>query len=75
MSGTKTQRSRPSDGKRVKLLRIFAGKYAMSVQDVARNLRMSKRNAWRYLSRLEAEGIVYLRYRQGRNYYSLTRKL
>jgi uncharacterized membrane protein len=50
-------------------------KYAMSVQDVARILRMSKRNAWRYITRLEQEGLIYLRYRQGFNYYSLKRKL
>lgn len=53
----------------------MAGKYAMSVADVARNLRLSERSAWRYISRLEAEGLIYLRYRQRLNYYSLKRKL
>lgn len=67
------ERSRPSDGIRRKLLRIMAGKYAMSVKDVARNLRISDRHAWRFISRLEAEGLVYLRYRQRFNYYSLRR--
>ena len=46
-------------------------KYAMSVKDVARNLRISDRQAWRYISRLEVQGLIYLRYRQRFNYYSL----
>jgi predicted ArsR family transcriptional regulator len=46
-------------------------KYAMSVKDVARNLRISDRHAWRYISKLEAQGLIYLRYRQRFNYYSL----
>jgi predicted ArsR family transcriptional regulator len=66
-------RSRPSDGIKRKLLRLMQSKYAMSVKDVARNLRISDRHAWRYISRLEAEGLIYLRYRQRFNYYSLRR--
>ena len=66
-------RTKPSDGKTRKLLRIMQGKYAMSVVDVARNLKTSRRNAWRYISKLEAEGKIYLRYRQRLNYYSLRR--
>jgi Mn-dependent DtxR family transcriptional regulator len=49
------------------------GKYAMSVHDVARNLKISPRHAWRFINRLEAEGLIYLRYRQRFNYYSLRR--
>ena len=67
------ERSRASEGKRRRLLRIIAGKYAMSVRDVARNLRITQRHAWRYISELEAEGKIYLRYRQKFNYYSLRR--
>jgi len=67
------ERSRPSDGIKRKLLRLMQSKYAMSVKDVARNLRISDRHAWRYISRLEAEGLIYLRYRQRFNYYSLRR--
>lgn len=67
------QRSRPSDGIKRKLLKLLQGKYAMSVKDVARNLRISDRHAWRYISSLEAEGEIYLRYRQRFNYYSLRR--
>jgi predicted ArsR family transcriptional regulator len=46
-------------------------KYAMSVKDVARNLRISDRHAWRFISKLEAQGLIYLRYRQRFNYYSI----
>lgn len=45
----------------------------MSVKDVARNLRISDRQAWRYIARLLAEDKIYLRYRQQNNYYSLRR--
>ena len=69
-----TTRTRPSDGKTRKLLRIMEGKFAMSVVDVARNLKTSKRNAWRYISKLEADGCIYLRYRQRLNYYSIRRE-
>jgi DNA-binding Lrp family transcriptional regulator len=50
------------------------GKFAMSVVDVARNLKVSRRNAWRYISKLEADGLIYLRYRQRLNYYSIRRE-
>lgn len=64
-------RSRPSDGVTRKLLRLMQSKYAMSVKDVARNLRISDRHAWRFISKLEAQGLIYLRYRQRFNYYSI----
>lgn len=67
-------RSKPTDGTQRKLMRIMSGKYAMSVMDVARNLRISERHAWRFLAALEERGVIYLRYRYRRNYYSLTRK-
>jgi len=66
-------RAKPTDGTARKLLRIMHGKYAMSVHDVARNLKISPRHAWRFINRLEAEGLIYLRYRQRFNYYSLRR--
>ncbi len=66
-------RSRPTDGTTRKLLRIMQGKYAMSVLDVARNLKISERHAWRFIDRLVNEGKIYLRYRHQRNYYSLRR--
>ena len=67
----RTMRSRPTDGTTRKLLRIMQGKYAMSVLDVARNLRISERHAWRFIDRLVNEGKIYLRYKQQRTYYSL----
>jgi len=70
------QRSKPTDGTARRLKRIWDGKYAMSVRDVARNLHISERHAWRFISKLEEEDVIYLRYRQNRyNYYSLKRKL
>lgn len=69
----KKPRSKPTDGTTVRLTRILKGKYAVSVKDVARILRISQRHAWRFISRLEAEGVIELRYRQRHNYYSVRR--
>jgi predicted ArsR family transcriptional regulator len=69
----KKPRSKPTDGTTVRLTRILRGKYAVSVKDVARILRISDRHAWRFISRLEAEGVIELRYRQRYNYYSVRR--
>lgn len=69
----RTMRSRPTDGTTRKLLRIWQGRYAMCVDDVARNLRISERHAWRFIQRLLDEDKIYLRYRQRKNYYSLRR--
>jgi predicted ArsR family transcriptional regulator len=66
-------RSKPTDGTTVRLMRILKGKYAVSVKDVARILHISDRHAWRFISRLEAEGVIELRYRQRYNYYSIRR--
>jgi len=67
-------RSRPTDGTARRLTRILTGKYAVSIKDVARLLGVSHRHAERYVSRLQAEGIIFLRYRQQRyNYYSIRR--
>lgn len=63
-------------GKAKRLLRIFHGRYAMCVADVARALRISERQAWRYITRLYNEKLIYPRYRQHRYiYYSVRRKL
>lgn len=73
LSTGRIARSRPSDGTTRKLLRIMQGRYAMCVDDVARNLRISERHAWRFIQRLLDEEKIYLRYRQRKNYYSLRR--
>jgi hypothetical protein len=69
----KPPRSRPTDGTTARLTRILKGKYAVSVKDIARLLRISERHAWRFISRLEAQGVIELRYRQRYNYYSVRR--
>jgi|APCry1669189534_1035231.scaffolds.fasta_scaffold02924_7 biotin operon repressor len=67
-------RSKPTDGTARRLTAKLQGKYAVSVKDVARLLGISDRHAERYISRLQAEGIIFLRYRQRRyNYYSIRR--
>lgn len=66
-------RARPSDAKLVRLTRVLQGKYAVSVKDVARIMRVSHRQAQRYVARLQEENIIFLKYRQRYNYYALRR--
>lgn len=68
-------RSKPSDGKARRLLRLFGGKYALSSKEVSKFLRVGQRQAERYLARLHDAGLIYQRYRQYYYiYYSLIRK-
>lgn len=69
-------RSKPSDGKLLRLKRRMETRYALSVRDMARLLRVGERQARRYVARLLAEDAIFLRYRYcGFHYYSLRRKL
>ena len=67
-------RACPSDAKLVRLARILQGKYAVSVKDVARIMRVSHRQAHRYVARLQEQGIIFLKYRKRYNYYAIERK-
>jgi predicted ArsR family transcriptional regulator len=63
------------DGKALRLKRKFKEKYAMSVKDVCRFLRVGERQARRYIARLESEGAIYVRYKvDGFYHYSHKRK-
>lgn len=68
-------RSKPTDGTARRIVRAMGELYAVSKQDVADMFGISLRHANRFISRLEAEKIIYLRYRQNRfYYYSLTKR-
>jgi len=67
-------RSKPSDGVALRVERLLDGQYALCAHSIARRLHMSKRSAWRYITKLLDDGIIYPRYNErGRNYFSLTR--
>ena len=67
-------RARPSDGKLVRLTRVLESKYALSIRDVARIMRVSRATAVRYMTRLEEAGVVFVKYKQRRyNYYAIRR--
>ena len=67
-------RARPSDGKLVRLTRVLETKYALSIRDVARIMRVSRATAVRYMTRLEEAGVVFVKYKQRRyNYYAIRR--
>jgi predicted ArsR family transcriptional regulator len=67
-------RTRPSDGKLVRLTRVLETKYALSIRDVARIMRVSRATAVRYMTRLEEAGVVFVKYKQRRyNYYAIRR--
>jgi len=68
------QRAKPSNGKKVRLIRVMEGKYAVNIKDVARLMRLRLRQARYYVSVLTKEGRIYVRYKQDRyNYYALRR--
>ena len=70
------ERSKPSDGKVLRLKRRMETRYALSLKDIARFLRVSERQARRYVARLLEEDAIFLRYRYcGFHYYSIRRKL
>lgn len=67
-------RSKPTDGKMVRLTRLLETRYAVSVRDVARIMKVSHITAMRYVIRLQNEGVIFLKYRQRRfNYYAIRR--
>lgn len=67
-------RSRPTDGLARRLLRWMRKEYAVSKPDVMKRFGFEERQARRYLNRLEQEGAIYPRYRDGSVYYSIERK-
>lgn len=68
-------RKRPTDAYRTRLLRRLQTRFAMSSAEVMEMFGSSRSTAWRMLQRLQDEGLIYLRYRDGSQYYSLKRKL
>jgi predicted ArsR family transcriptional regulator len=67
-------RAKPSNGKKLRLIRVLGGKYAVNVKDVAKLMRIRIRQARYYISVLTKEGKIYVRYKQDRyNYYALRR--
>lgn len=67
-------KSKPSDGKKLRLIRILDRRYAINIKDVARLMKLQVRQAKYYIGLLREEGKVYVRYKQARyNYYALRR--
>ncbi len=67
-------RAKPSNGKKMRLVRVLHGKYAVNIKDIARLMRLRLRQARYYVSVLTKEGKIYVRYKQDRyNYYALRR--
>jgi hypothetical protein len=71
----KTQtKSKPSDGKKLRLIRAMSGMYALNVKQIARLMRLQLRQTQYYVAVLRKEGKLYVRYKQDRfNYYALRR--
>jgi DNA-binding transcriptional ArsR family regulator len=68
-------RSRPTDGTYKRILRRMSTYYALSIYDIADHFEFSYRHAYRYITRLEADEVIYARYKhKGRYYYSLVRE-
>jgi|LauGreDrversion4_2_1035121.scaffolds.fasta_scaffold653141_3 predicted transcriptional regulator len=68
-------RLKTSKGMAKRIVRLAVSRYAISAYDIMDTYKFTKRHANRYISWLEDEGFLYLRYRKDRhNYYSATRK-
>lgn len=71
---TKT-RLKTSKGVAKRIVRLAVSRFAISVSDIMKTYNFTNRHAHRYLTWLQEEGFLYLRYRKNkRNYYSATRK-
>ncbi len=67
-------RAKPSNGKKLRLIRAMDRRYAVNVKDIARLLKLQARQARYYIKVLTDEGKIYVRYKQNRyNYYALRR--
>lgn len=67
-------RSRPTDGVYRRIVNYMSTYYAISIYDVADEFGFSYRNAHRYITRLELDGVIYPRYKcEGRYFYSLVK--
>lgn len=67
-------KSKLSEGKKLRLIRILDRRYAINIKDVARLMKLQLRQARYYVGVLAKEGKIYVRYKQNRyNYYALRR--
>ena len=68
-------RLKTSKGVAKRIVRLAVSRFAISVSDIMKTYNFTNRHAHRYLTWLQEEGFLYLRYRKNkRNYYSATRK-
>tara|TARA_R110000868_G_scaffold23245_2_gene94048 strand:+ start:2285 stop:2500 length:216 start_codon:yes stop_codon:yes gene_type:complete len=66
-------RSLPTEGIGKRLLRWMRDHYAVSKADVMERFGFEERQARRYINKLERDGAIYPRYRNGSIYYSVRR--
>ena len=64
-------RSLPTQGVARRLLRWMRGCYAVSKPDIMKQFGFEERQARRYIGKLERDGAIYPRYRNGAVYYSI----
>jgi hypothetical protein len=66
--------TKPSEGKKLRLMRVMAGMYALNVNEIAKLMRLQLRQTKYYIGVLRKEDKLYVRYKQNRfNYYALRR--
>ena len=76
-----TDRSLPSIGVAVRIVRFMRERYTLCTHDIAKRFNFSIRHARRYVSWLQNAGYIYPKYRANKGkgkghmvYYSVTRK-
>lgn len=66
--------TKPSEGKKLRLIRVMVGMYALNVNEIAKLMRLQLRQTKYYIGVLRKEDKLYVRYKQNRfNYYALRR--
>lgn len=73
----KQTRAKTSDGMVKRIMRMASEVFAISPIEIAKTYGLTQRQAYRYIDRLEREGLVYLRYKSeanGYGYYSVVRR-
>jgi predicted ArsR family transcriptional regulator len=68
------EKSKPSEGTKKRLIRMLEGKYAVTMKQIKKFLRLSESQTKWYIAELKKENKIYVRYKQDRfNYYALRR--
>jgi len=69
------ERSKPSDGTKKRLIRIMGERYALTIKNMMKLLRLSEGQTKWYIAELKRDNTIYIKYRTGHvAHYALRRE-